>query len=645
MFEQGFGMNFSQILDSLSWRSESKILINVQISARDQGMSMTPLDLIACGLYDNDLVVLATANGEKVVKIAKGDHRQNDKITLHISPVEALNLHVSSGDKICLERGNFDIPVAEKVEIKRFSDFSEEIMVELGNFLDGKIIREGDLIDIHFHPDKGLLRENVSPKFKDMTSFPVLKHSEKNGYVQIGSIEGERGNNGCFLIDIKKTAIIKNGLASSRLPLQKDPLMQVLEENPAYLKILDLVKACFSNKYPLFTVLLHGKKGIGKTALLNTISRSVGVLMVTINFLEFLNDDRTEMIARLELQVEEAMDNAPVIICLDNIDVLLGDSMHKGNYCINLNWLEMISRFIRKTCSEANANPHSMMVVATSRDSEILNNLDVFHHKIAYQVPEEPERLKMLDYVFRPSHLIHNVCLSSISKQTSGMVAKDIVNLFELSVKTALERIENGVKNSAQEPNVLLTDLDISNALIKLRSDLSETIGAPKIPAVEWDDIGGLQHVKDAMIETLELPIKHPELFSSGLKKRSGILLYGPPGTGKTLVAKAVATTLSLNFLSVKGPELLNMYVGESEANVRKVFEKARNAHPCVVFFDELDSLAPKRGDHGDSGGVMDRIVSQLLAELDGMSQSDVFVIGATNRPDLLDPALLRPGR
>jgi peroxin-6 len=147
------------------------------------------------------------------------------------------------------------------------------------------------------------------------------------------------------------------------------------------------------------------------------------------------------------------------------------------------------------------------------------------------------------------------------------------------------------------------------------------------------------------MIETLELPIKHPELFASGLKKRSGILLYGPPGTGKTLVAKAVATTLSLNFLSVKGPELLNMYVGESEANVRKVFEKARNAHPCVVFFDELDSLAPKRGDHGDSGGVMDRIVSQLLAELDGMSQSDVFVIGATNRPDLLDPALLRPGR
>lgn len=128
-----------------------------------------------------------------------------------------------------------------------------------------------------------------------------------------------------------------------------------------------------------------------------------------------------------------------------------------------------------------------------------------------------------------------------------------------------------------------------------------------------------------------------------------GILLYGPPGTGKTLVAKAVATSCSLNFFSVKGPELLNMYIGESEANVRRVFQRARDAKPCVIFFDELDSVAPKRGNHGDSGGVMDRIVSQLLAEIDGMSNgnasADVFVIAATNRPDLLDPALLRPGR
>nr|KAJ3422545.1 peroxisomal assembly protein [Polyrhizophydium stewartii] len=199
---------------------------------------------------------------------------------------------------------------------------------------------------------------------------------------------------------------------------------------------------------------------------------------------------------------------------------------------------------------------------------------------------------------------------------------------------------------------VCISSRDISKALGVARAAHSDMIGAPKqrhqIPNVQWEDIGGLAHVKDAILETIKLPLEHPELFDSGVKKRSGILLYGPPGTGKTLVAKAVATTLSLNFFSVKGPELLNMYIGESEANVRRVFQRARDARPCVVFFDELDSVAPKRGEKGDSGGVMDRIVSQLLAELDGMSDSggsDVFVIAATNRPDLLDPALLRPGR
>jgi len=153
--------------------------------------------------------------------------------------------------------------------------------------------------------------------------------------------------------------------------------------------------------------------------------------------------------------------------------------------------------------------------------------------------------------------------------------------------------------------------------------------------------------VKGEILDTIDMPLKHPELFGNGLKKRSGILFYGPPGTGKTLLAKAIATNFSLNFFSVKGPELLNMYIGESEANVRRVFQKARDAKPCVVFFDELDSVAPKRGNKGDSGGVMDRIVSQLLAELDGMSEGSdgVFVVGATNRPDLLDEALLRPGR
>jgi len=194
-----------------------------------------------------------------------------------------------------------------------------------------------------------------------------------------------------------------------------------------------------------------------------------------------------------------------------------------------------------------------------------------------------------------------------------------------------------------------LNNSHISAALNSSRERMATDIGAPKIPNVEWDDVGGLETVKISILDTVELPLKHPELFSGGLRRRSGVLLYGPPGTGKTLLAKAVATECAVNFLSVKGPELINMYVGESERQIREVFARARRARPCVVFFDELDSLAPARGRGSDSGGVMDRVVSQLLAEIDsaqsGSGTDDVFIIGATNRPDLLDPALLRPGR
>ncbi|KAI8467615.1 MAG: hypothetical protein J3K34DRAFT_523599 [Monoraphidium minutum] len=200
----------------------------------------------------------------------------------------------------------------------------------------------------------------------------------------------------------------------------------------------------------------------------------------------------------------------------------------------------------------------------------------------------------------------------------------------------------------------------LAAAVGRVKARTAVEIGAPQVPDVRWDDVGGLEDVKAAILDTVELPLRHRELFAGGLRRRSGVLLYGPPGSGKTLLAKAVATQCAANFLSVKGPELINMYVGESERQVREAFARARRARPCVMFFDELDSLAPARGGSGDSGGVMDRVVAQLLAEMDAAqargllaemdaaqasSDGDLFIIGATNRPDLLDPALLRPGR
>lgn len=310
------------------------------------------------------------------------------------------------------------------------------------------------------------------------------------------------------------------------------------------------------------------------------------------------------------------------------------------------------------------------VLVATTTDVDKIPDTvrGLFTHELEMTAPDEGEREGILRDIVAESGvpLAVDVDLAAIAVKTAALVAGDLVDVVDRAVVAKTERLDSLATAMTQHTGSVvtvkdiqlsggaaassLTPADFEAAVDLARKNFADAIGAPKIPNVQWSDVGGLTHVKDAVVETIQLPLSRPELFAKGLKKRSGILFYGPPGTGKTLLAKAIATEFSLNFFSVKGPELLNMYIGESEANVRRVFQRARDARPCVVFFDELDSVAPKRGNQGDSGGVMDRIVSQLLAELDGMSDGEesgggVFVIGATNRPDLLDQALLRPGR
>jgi peroxin-6 len=314
----------------------------------------------------------------------------------------------------------------------------------------------------------------------------------------------------------------------------------------------------------------------------------------------------------------------------------------------------------------------SRVIIATTTDVDKIPDgiRGSFTHELEMMAPDEGEREGILKGIVQNSgiRIAPDVELSSVAVKTAALVAGDLIDVIDrasVAKETRLEKLSETFNSLHPSENLLtirdieiaggpgavsLTKADFDAAVDAARKNFADSIGAPKIPNVGWDDVGGLTHVKEAVMETIQLPLARPELFAKGMKKRSGILFYGPPGTGKTLLAKAIATEFSLNFFSVKGPELLNMYIGESEANVRRVFQRARDARPCVVFFDELDSVAPKRGNQGDSGGVMDRIVSQLLAELDGMSDGEeggggVFVIGATNRPDLLDQALLRPGR
>jgi peroxin-6 len=405
---------------------------------------------------------------------------------------------------------------------------------------------------------------------------------------------------------------------------------------------------------PLAILLVSTQRNIGKSKLVSRACADIGLHSFEIDAYDIVSeggaggDVKTAGFLEARAERAKACGAEFCVLLIRHIEALTADRM-----VTTLKDIQAGVRVLIATTTEVDKIPDGVR--------------GLFTHELEMTAPDEGEREGILRGIIddQPISLAPDVDLGGVAVKTAALVAGDLVDVVDRALiarNTRLESLASNLSNEEMPVTVrdilvaggpsgrCVTKADFDIAIEAARKNFADAIGAPKIPNVSWDDVGGLSNVKDAVMETIQLPLERPELFAKGMKKRSGILFYGPPGTGKTLLAKAIATEFSLNFFSVKGPELLNMYIGESEANVRRVFQRARDARPCVVFFDELDSVAPKRGNQGDSGGVMDRIVSQLLAELDGMSDGEdggggVFVIGATNRPDLLDAALLRPGR
>uniref|UniRef100_A0A2K6K793 Peroxisomal ATPase PEX6 n=1 Tax=Rhinopithecus bieti TaxID=61621 RepID=A0A2K6K793_RHIBE len=382
------------------------------------------------------------------------------------------------------------------------------------------------------------------------------------------------------------------------------------------------------------SVLLRGPPGCGKTTVVTAACNQLGLHLLKVPCSSLCADSSGAVETKLQAIFSRARHCRPAVLLLTAVDLLGRDRDGLGEDARVVAAL----RHLLLDEDPLNSCPPLMVVATTSRAQDLPADVQTaFPHELEVPALSEGQRLSILRALTAHLPLGQEVNLAQLARRCA--VRGPWLLLQELS---GLTEEDEGELCAAGFP--LLAE-DFGQALELQQTAHSQAVGAPKIPSVSWHDVGGLQEVKKEILETIQLPLEHPELLSLGLR-RSGLLLHGPPGTGKTLLAKAVATECSLTFLSVKGPELINMYVGQSEENVREVFARARAAAPCIIFFDELDSLAPSRGRSGDSGGVMDRVVSQLLAELDGLhSTQDVFVIGATNRPDLLDPALLRPGR
>jgi len=613
--------------------SETLTLKVTEALAKDVGRviaRLDPQDMTRIGAETGDIVQI-TGKRTTVAKVMPAYTQDRGKVTIQIDGITRENAQAGLGEKVEVQRIHCEsadtLVLAPVTPSSAF--VKEKDRKYLGRLLEGLTMTLGDKVRVTLLGSRyqEFLVADASPKGAVVVG-PLTTIKVK------GEVTSDKGKTGITYEDIgglqKEIQRIREMI---ELPLKYPEVFERLG--------IDAPKG----------VLLHGPPGCGKTLIARAVANETYAYFLHLSGPEVIHKFYGESEAHLRAIFEKAEENAPAIVFLDEIDAIASKREEvRGDQQVERRVVAQLLALMDGLKSRG-----QVIVIGATNIPNVLDPAlrrpGRFDREISISIPDKNGRLGILQIHSRGMPLASDVDLKRLAEITHGFVGADLEALCREAAMVTLRKIMPKIEFEADYiPYELLSELEVTmndfvEALKEVEPSAIREIFT-EIPDVKWADVGGLEEAKRMLMETIEWPLKYPEIFEkANAKPAKGILLIGPPGTGKTLLAKAVASQSEVNFISVKGPALLSKWVGESERGIREVFRKAKQASPCIIFFDEIDAIAPVRGGSADSH-VTERVISQLLTELDGIEElKGIVVLAASNRPDIIDPALLRPGR
>lgn len=635
---------------------ELKIKVAETLSQNDVGKNIAKLDMesmFKLGLKDGDLIEIIGSKNTAAIAVASQSDMES---IIRIDGTTRKNSGASIGQEVTIRRA--EAKEAKKILLAPI-DARIRISGDLNSAFRNQVMVKGDLINTRIkapqrRPVGGGFFDDI---FDDIMNVPgigamsqiklAVVNTNPGGVVKVGpntkvEITDEP-------VDVSKLEGVSNlvGISYDDIGGLKEEVKKVREMIEIPLKKPELFDKL--GIAPPKGVLMHGPPGTGKTLLAKAVANESDAHFIVINGPEIMSKYVGGSEENLREFFEEAEENAPSIIFIDELDAIAPKREETQGEVERRTVAQLLTLM-----DGLNSRGQVVVIGATNRPDSLdgaLRRPGRFDREIEIGVPDKEERKEIMEIHTRGMPLAEDVDLDDLADTTHGFVGADLEALAKEAAMRVVRRIIPDLGADDEIPHEVLEKLvvtkdDFKSALREIQpSALREVL--VQVPNVTWDDVGGLEEAKQELKEAVEWPLKYPDKFKEfGVRPPKGTLLYGIPGTGKTMLAKAVANESEANFIAIKGPELLSKWVGESEKGVREVFRKARQTAPTVIFFDEIDSIASNRGGEFGDSGVTKRVVNQLLTEMDGLEElEDVAIIAATNRPDIIDPGLMRPGR